>query len=296
MLLLAFVTGATPGLVTAQAPPPNPPPQAQAPPSYPPAELDKLVTRIALYPDPLLAQVLAAATYPDQIPDAAKWADEHHYLTGDNLARAIAEDRLPWDASVQALLPFPSVLEMMASDMNWTAELGNAFLAQQQDVMDAVQRERKKARDYGYLRTNAQVVVAGGPYVTIMPVNPAFICVPVWDPLIVFYPPRPGFFIGGAIGFGFGISLGFAFTPWGWGPSTHFFWDRHELFIAGAHWGRNWNNRGSYVHPYHGFQRYTGARGAEQHQTIRRSEAERNAARQGHARVEEHHVERGGRR
>ena len=151
-------------------------------------ELDKLVTRIALYPDPLLAQILAAATYPDQIPDAAKWADEHHYLTGDDLARAITEDHLTWDPSVQALLPFPSVLEMMASDMNWTSELGNAFLAQQQDVMDAVQRMRKKARDYGYLRTNAQVVVAGGPYITIMPVNPAFVCVPVYDPLIVFAP------------------------------------------------------------------------------------------------------------
>ena len=77
--LLTLLTGGTSGLVTAQAPP-----------SYPPEELDKLVTRIALYPDPLLAQILAAATYPDQIPDAAKYADEHHYLTGDGLARAIA--------------------------------------------------------------------------------------------------------------------------------------------------------------------------------------------------------------
>ena len=251
-------------------------------------ELDKLVTRIALYPDPLLAQILAAATYPDQIPDAAKWADEHHYLTGDDLARAITEDHLTWDPSVQALLPFPSVLEMMASDMNWTSELGNAFLAQQQDVMDAVQRMRKKAYGYGYLRTNAQVVVSGGPYITILPVNPAFVCVPVYDPLIVFAAPRPGFFIGGAIGFGFGITLGFAFAPWGWG-SSHFFWDRHELFIAGAHWGRNWANRGSYVHPYRGFQRWSGPRGGEKHQRIGRSESERRAARAGRARVEEHH-------
>ena len=177
--LFTLITGGTPGLITAQAPP-----------SYPPDELDKLVTRIALYPDPLLAQILAAATYPDQIPDAAKWADEHHYLRGDDLARAITEDHLPWDPSVQALLPFPSVLEMMASDMNWTSELGNAFLAQQQDVMDAVQRMRKKARDFGYLRTNGQVVVAGGPYITIMPVNAAFVCVPVYDPGSYF--SRPG--------------------------------------------------------------------------------------------------------
>jgi hypothetical protein len=292
ILLLAFVTGVTPGLITAQAPPPYPPPQGQppqgqAPPSYPPAELERLVTRVALYPDPLLAQVLAAATYPDEIPDAARWADEHHYLTGDALARAIAEDRLPWDASVQALLPFPSVLEMMASDMNWTAELGNAFLAQQQDVMDAVQNERRQAEKYGYLRSNGQVVVSGGPYVTIMPVNPAYICVPVYDPLIVFAPPRAGFFVGGAIGFGFGVSLGFAFAPWGWG-SSRFYWDRHDLFVGGAHWGRTWSNRGSYVHPYHGFQRSSGPRGPEAHARIGRSEAERNAARSGRARVEEH--------
>src|SRR5579862_8048857 len=159
----------------------------QAPPSFPPDQLDRLVSRIALYPDPLIAQILAGATYPDQIPDAAKWADQHHYLTGQALADAIQGDQLPWDPSVQALLPFPSVLEMMASDMNWTTDIGNAFLAQQQDVMDAVQRERRKARDYGYLRSNAQVVVAGGPYITIMPANPDYVCVPVYDPRVVFY-------------------------------------------------------------------------------------------------------------
>src|ERR1700730_12034346 len=137
--------------------------------SYPPGELDQLVSRIALYPDPLLAQILAAATYPDQIPDAATWADQHHYLNGRALADAIQGDQLPWDPSVQALLPFPSVLEMMSSDMNWTNDLGNSFLAQQQDVMEAVQRERRRARDYGYLRSNGQIVVAGGPYITIMP-------------------------------------------------------------------------------------------------------------------------------
>ena len=79
---------------------------AQGPPMYPPDELERLVSRVAIYPDPLLAQVLAAATFPDEIPDAARWADQHHYLTGDSLARVIAEDRLPWEPSVQALLPF----------------------------------------------------------------------------------------------------------------------------------------------------------------------------------------------
>lgn len=267
---------------------PYPPPQNPGPPpNYPPAELDRLVSRVALYPDPLLAQVLAAATYPDQIQPAAQWSDEHHYLRGDDLARAIAEDHLPWDASVQAMLPFPSVLAMMASDMNWTAELGNAFLAQQQDVMDAVQRQRRMARDYGYLRSNGEVVVTGGPYIAITPANPAYVVVPVYNPAVVYYPPRPGFFVGGAIGFGFGVSLGFGFAPWGWG-STHFLWGSHALFIGGAPWGRTWANRGFYVHPYHGFQRWNGPRGREMHQEIPRSPTERNASRTGHARVEEH--------
>src|SRR6202161_110529 len=175
LLVPALMIGMAPQWAAAQAPPP---------PSYAPAQLDGIVQRIALYPDPLLAQILAAATFPDQISDAAGWADQHHYLTGQALADAIQSDQLPWDPSVQALLPFPSVLDMMASDTNWTADLGNAFLAQQQDVMDAVQRERRKARDFGYLRTNGQVVVAGGPYITIMPANPAFVVVPAYDPRI----------------------------------------------------------------------------------------------------------------
>src|SRR5208337_3293599 len=98
-------------------------PQAQAPPYYPPQELERLLSPIALYPDPLLAQILTASTFPNDIPDAAQWADQHHYLTGDALAQAIAADQVPWDPSVQALLPFPSVLDMMASDMPWTQEL-----------------------------------------------------------------------------------------------------------------------------------------------------------------------------
>ena len=111
---------------------------AQAPPVFDPAQLNQLVARIALYPDSLVAQILAAATYSNDIPAAAQWADQHHYLSGQALADAITGDQLPWDPSVQALLPFPSVLDMMASDMNWTAALGNAFLAQHDDVMDAV--------------------------------------------------------------------------------------------------------------------------------------------------------------
>jgi hypothetical protein len=263
--------------------------QDQAPPTFTPDQLDHIVSRIALYPDPLLAQVLTASTFPDQIPDAAQWADDHHYLTGQELADAIQQDQLPWDPSVQALLPFPSVLGMMASDMSWTNDLGNAVLGDRDAVMDAVQRMRKKAMDYGYLRSNAQIVVSGGPYIEIAPANPDFIVVPAYDPVVVYAPPRPGFFVGGAIGFGFGITIGAWFHPWGWG-ATRIAWGSHAIFINNARWDRNWANRRVYVHPYPGVHRYAATNHAvEHHELIHRSEAERNAARQGHAVHEEHH-------
>jgi hypothetical protein len=236
-----------------------------------------------------LAQILAAATYPDELPDAARWADQHHYLSGQALADAIAEDQLPWDPSVQALLPFPSVLDMLASDVNWTRQLGEAFMAQQQDVMDAVQRDRQIAQRYGYLRTNGQIVVTGGPYIAITPVNPEVLYVPYYDPLIVFAAPRPGFFVGGAIRFGFGISLGVAFRPWGWG-FTRFGWGEHAVFINNARWNRTWVNRGTYVHPYE-VHRFQGTRAPERHQLHERSPHEREAERKGR-RVEEHREHR----
>jgi len=280
MLGLAFLLG---WLASAAAA------QDQAP-YFPPEQLDRMVARVALYPDPLLAQILAAATYPNDIPDAARWADEHHYLRGEGLANAINGDHLPWDPSVQALLPFPSVLEMMASDIGWTTDLGNAFLARRQEVMDAVQRERHKAYQYGYLRTNPQVVVGGGPSITIVPVNPAFVVVPYYDPGVVFLAPRPGFFVGGAIRFGFGITLGTWFRPWGWGYSR-FDWGGHGVFIAGHPWGRVWVNRTVYVHPWEaGVRRWNGERPAETHALIQRDELEKNAWREGRERdVQDHH-------
>jgi hypothetical protein len=258
-------------------------------PSYTPDQLDRLVSRVALYPDPLLAQVLAAATFSDQIPDAAKWADEHHYLKGDELAQAITGDQLAYDPSVQALLPFPSVLDTMADDMDWTRSLGDAFLAQRQDVMDAVQRMRQKAKDFGYLRTNEQIVVSGGPYITIDPVDPAYVWVPAYDPSIVFFAPHPGFFVGGAIGWGFGINIGVWFRPWGWGWSS-FDWGAHAVIIAGHPWGRVWVNRAVYVHPWGpGVRAWAPAARVEGHKLIRRNEVERRAAREGRTRPEEMH-------
>jgi hypothetical protein len=267
----------------------------EPPPYYPASQLDQMASRIALYPDPLLAQVLAAATFPDQIPDAARWADEHHYLTGQALADAIQADQLPWDPSVQALLPFPSVLDMMASDMGWTRDLGNAFLAQQQDVMDAVQRERHKAYEYGYLRSNSAIVVGAGPYITIAPVNPAFIVVPAYSPAVVFFPPRPGFVVRGAIRFGWGVTIGAAFRPWGWGIGfARFDWGEHRVFIDNDRWGRTWVNRGVYVHPYPEVRRFRPEeRRPEMHEMHKRNERERGAAREGRARGrEEHHGRR----
>lgn len=283
----------------AQAPPPSYPPPSPyppapssypPPPSYPPQELDRVVARIALYPDPLIAQILAAATFPDQIPDAARWADQHHYLTGDALAAAISGDHLPWDPSVQALLPFPQVLDTMASDPAWTSELGNAFLAEQQAVMDAVQRQRHLAYQYGYLRTNPYVVVNPGPYIEIVPVRPDLLYVPFYDPLVVYAPPRPGFVVGGAIRFGFGITIGAAFRPWGWG-ANRFVWNTHTVIINNAPWRRTWVNRGAYVHPYT-VPRYAPARRVESHEVHERTEREREAYHGGRERVEEHGRER----
>jgi hypothetical protein len=259
---------------------------AQGPPYYPPEQLERLVSRVALYPDPLLAQTLAAATFPDEIPEAARWSDQHHYLTGDQLAWAIQSDRLPWDPSVQALLPFPSVLDMMASDMNWTSDLGDAFLSQQQDVMYAVQRMRQRARDFGYLRSGPQYVVSGGPYITILPARPDYVVVPYYDPVVVYARPRPGFFVGAGIGFRFGVALGVGFRPWGWGYNR-IAWDRRVVVINNAPWGRTWVNRREYVHPYT-VRRYHDERAEERHELWERSERERSAQRYSHERVEEH--------
>ncbi len=224
----------------------------QGPPPAPiaPQQLDQVVSRIALYPDPLLAQVLTASTYGNEIADAANWADAHSNLTGEALGQAVQTDNLPFDPSILALLPFPSVLDTMARDPAWTAQLGDAVLSQRQDVMDAVQRMRQQARQYGYLQSNQyDNVVDDGGYVEIQPLNPAFVYVPVYDPRIVFYAPRPGFVIGGAIRFGPAITIGTSFGRYGW-FGAGFGWSSHAILIDRRPWGRTWVNRGVYAHPY----------------------------------------------
>jgi hypothetical protein len=266
---------------------------AQGQPYYAPEQLDRMVSRVALYPDPLLAQVLAAATFPNDIPDAAAWADEHRNLSGGQLAASIEGDQLPWDPSVQALLPFPNVLHMMASDMRWTQDIGDAFLGQQQELMYAVQRMRQRARDYGYLRSGPEIVVAGGPYITIMPARPDYIVVPTYDPVVVYARPRPGIFIGAAIGFRFGVGVGVAFRPWGWGYNR-IAWDRRVVFINNAPWQRTWVNRYEYHHPYtvHYYPEHHYVRGHENHghevsyRAHERNEERREEHREEHAREE----------
>ena len=294
----------------AQAPlpaPPLPPPEEQgaplpAPPeqdaplpapqqvaaTYAPQELDRIVSPIALYPDPLLGQVLTAATFSPEIPDAARWADQHHLVSPVQLPAAIAADRLPWQPSVQALLPFPQVLSMMAGDMPWTEELGAAFLADPNQVMDAVQRERRVAYNYGYLRSNPQIVVRDGPFIEVLPVDAGYIAVPYYNPAVVFVAPRRGYYVGGAIRFGFGVRLGAAFAPWGWG-ATRFDWGGRVLIVDGAPWRRTWSNRLVYVHPFATVPRYRAVgRVEERHEVHERSPRERAAEREGRQRREEH--------
>ena len=244
----------------AQAPAPGYGQQSYPPPPMPPQQIAQLVGSIALYPDGLLAQVLTASTFSNQIPDAAGWAAAHGNLHGDQLAAAIQEDRVPFDPSVIGLLPFPDVLNYLANNMGWTQQLGSAVLAQRNEVMDAVQQDRAQAYNYGYLRSGQYENVIYDPgAIQILPVDPGFYHVPFYDPTIVFYRPRPGFFVGGAIRFGGGIGIGAAFAPWGWG-GVGFGWRAHSILIDNHAWGRTWVNRGAYVHPYANPRHFDGPR------------------------------------
>ncbi|HWC15946.1 MAG TPA: DUF3300 domain-containing protein, partial [Terriglobales bacterium] len=159
------------------------PPQEQSA-KIPAEQLDSLVAPIALYPDPLLAQVLAASTYPLEIIQLQQWLTKNKGLKDKALADAVAKQ--PWDASVQALAALPDVANRLANDIQWTTDLGNAFLAQQNDVMDAVQRMRKKAQDRGTLKTTEQQtvetrVVEKKEVIVIEQANPQVVYVPSYD-------------------------------------------------------------------------------------------------------------------
>jgi hypothetical protein len=212
-------------------------------------QLDDLVAPIALYPDPLLGQVLVASTYPLEIVEASQWLQRNKNLEGQNLVNAARQQ--PWDPSVQALVAVPDAIDKLNQDIRWTTDLGNAFLAQQADVMSAVQRMRARAQANGHLASTQQQKVitqdqGGQPVVIIQPADPDVIYVPAYDPSYVWGPPVYGFYpplYYPAFGFGFGVGydLGFCFADWGgWG-----FWG----------WGPNWYGRSVFVNNYF-FNRY----------------------------------------
>ncbi len=205
---------------------------AQAPPPFIPldaVQLDQIVAPIALYPDALVAQILTASTYPDQVSQANNWLHQNMGLPPDQLG-ALA-DGMPWDPSVKALTAFPSVLDNLARNYNWASQLGNAYYNQPGDVMNAVQATRFQAQQAGVLlSTPQQRVYADNGVIVIAPVNPGLVYVPyynpwrIWGPTVVAYPgyyvmpPPPGIALGVGIGFGVGISIGlFAHYGWGYG-------------------------------------------------------------------------------
>jgi hypothetical protein len=218
------------GQSNTQAQAPTPPVQQT------PQELQQLVAPIALYPDALVAQILAAATYPAEIVEADRWMQSHSNLKGEELAKEV--DKQHWDPSVKALAQFPSVLENMDKNLSWTSSLGDAYANQQQDVTDAVQTLRQQAHKNGHLDSNEQEkVTTQGNTIVVEPANPEVVYVPQYDPWLVYgypivaYPgwyPEPGLFLAGVgIGFGLGFGIGF-FGGFGWG------W---------GHWGYDWHGR-----------------------------------------------------
>ena len=226
---------------SASAPGEAPPVQATP---MTPDQLQQLVAPVALYPDSLVAQILAASTYPTTIVEAERWLQANPNLQGQALADAVNQQ--PWDPSVKAITQFPSVLANMDQNLSWTQSLGDAYYNQPQDVMNAIQVMRQKAEAAGNLRTTQQqAVTTNGPDIEIQPPNPDVVYVPVYDPWLVYGPPLPiwpGFVFGGVwvgypyFGFGFGINVGF-FRGFGWGwPAWGFNWGARQIYYNHAPW------------------------------------------------------------
>jgi len=209
--------------------------------TIPADQLDSLVAPIALYPDPLLAQVLAASTYPLELVQLQQWLEKNPDLKDQVLEDAVMKES--WDPSVQAMAPLPDVVKWLTDDIQWTADLGNAFLAQQSDVMDAVQRMRKKAEDQGNLESGEQIKVEtqeveSKQVIVIQQADPQVIYVPSYNPVVVYGPPvypyppiyypPPGYYAGRAIAFGVGVAVGVA---WGGGWGWHCGWGHNNINI-----------------------------------------------------------------
>ena len=227
-----------------------PAPQASAPAAAPAqqllsaGQLDALVAPIALYPDALLSEILMASTYPLEVIEADRWAQANKNLQGDALKAAVGQQS--WDDSVKSLVATPSVLDMMSDKLSWTQQLGDAVLAQQPDVMDAIQRLRAKAQANNKLVSNQQQTVStqsqdGRQVIVIAPTNPDTLYVPYYDPSVVYgawpypsYPPyywpAPGYIAAGVIATGLAFGAGYALGRWASGGN---YWG------GGFNWGGN---------------------------------------------------------
>ncbi len=273
--LLLSVTLALPTYAQTQVPPPpSLPPASAQPASAQPAaagktfdqpELEQLLAPIALYPDALMAQVLMASTYPLEIVQAARWVKANPGLKDKALEDALQQQ--PWDASVKSLAVFPQVLTMMSEKLDWTQKLGDAFLAQQKDVLDTAQALRAKASKEGSLQDSKEQKVVtttenNTTVIKIEPTNPEVVYVPTYNPTVVYgawpypaYPPYyyypPGYVAGGALlGFTAGVIVGGAL--WGncnWGRGdVNVNVNRYNNFnrtnISNSNWNHNVNHRG----------------------------------------------------
>ncbi len=263
LMLLLFVLLPC-GAAAQTTPSATPPPASATEGTLKPEQLDAIVAPIALYPDNLLAQVLMASTYPLEVVQAERWAAEHKGLEGDALKQAI--EKLTWDDSVKSLLATPSVLTMMSKKLDWTQKLGDAVLAQETEVMDAVQRLRTKAQATDKLKStkeqNVTVKQEGGrQVVAIEPTNPDTIYVPYYDPAVVYgawpypdyppdyYYPDDTYFPGGVIATG--LVFGSAYALWRWANWDHWHghvdWNRRNIDINRGgrveHWRHNPQHR-----------------------------------------------------
>jgi hypothetical protein len=201
--------------------------QGSQPPVFKTEELEQILAPIALYPDSLLTQIMMASTYPLEIVQADRWAKQNKDMKGDALAKAL--EAQPWDPSVKSLVNFPQVLAMMSEKLDWTQKVGDAFLAQQKDVLGTIQNLRKKAQASGNLKTTKeQVVKVEQQVIIIEPASPQVIYVPAYNPTVVYgawaypaYPPYPvyppGYVATAAFSFAAGAAVGAA---WGYATGT----------------------------------------------------------------------------
>ena len=223
-----------------------------------PEQLQQLVAPIALYPDSLVAQILAATTFPAEVVEADRWVQAHPDLKGDDLAKAV--DQQPWDPSVKALTAFPTVLGNMDKNISWTSSLGDAYYNQQQDVMDAIQVMRQKAQSAGNLKsTDQQTVQTQGSTIVIQPANPQIVYVPAYNPWIVYGGPivawpgwypypgiwwgGPGFYWGAGFGIGWFGGYGWGWNNWGVGWHNHVVIYNHNTYYSHS---RTFYNRNVY--------------------------------------------------